>query len=184
MTKLIAGITISLDGYVAGPDGDAHALYPDFDTLMESEAMKVQLEETGSVLMGRRMFDAAGDPDSYADDYEFQVPIVVVTHRAFDREPARNETLFVEAATAGLTAAVARAKELAGARDVTAICGPDLMGQLLTLGLVDELRIDVMPVILGGGTRFLEGFAEHVDLALLDVMGAGPRTSLHMAVRR
>lgn len=184
MTKLIAGITISLDGYVAGPDGDAHALYPDFDTLMESEVMQVQLDETGSVLMGRRMFDAAEDPDSYADDYEFQCPIVVVTHRAPERQPKRNEKLFVEFATTGLEAAVAQAKELAGDREVTAIVGPDLMAQLFALDLVDELRIDVIPVILGGGLRFLGGVDRHVDLDLLDVAVTGPRTSLHMAVRR
>ncbi len=184
MTKLIAGITTSLDGYVADADGDAHALYSDFETLMASEVMQEQLEETGAVLMGRRMFDAAGDPDSYADDYEFQVPIVVVTHRPFEREPARNEQLSVEAATDGLEAAVERAKELAGDRHVTAITGPDLMGQLLTAGLVDELRIDVMPVILGGGLRFLDGFDRHVDLTLLATAVTGPRTSLHLAVRR
>jgi dihydrofolate reductase len=184
MTKLIAGITTSLDGYVAGPDGTAGALYPDFETLMASEVGQVQLAETGSVLMGRGMFDAAEDPDSYADDYEFQVPIVVVTHREVERQPKRNEQLFVEFATAGLEAAVDRAKALAGDRHVTAICGPDLMGQLLAAGLVDELRIDVMPVILGGGTRFLDGFGRHVDLDLLDATVTGPRTSLHLAVRR
>lgn len=183
MTKLIAGITTSLDGYVSGPDGDVSPLYPDFETLMASEVGQVQLAETGSVLMGRNMFDAAGDPDSYADDYEFQVPLVVVTHVAPGHVPARNEQLFVEFATDGLEAAVARAQELAGDRHVTAICGPDLMGQLLAGGLVDELRIDVMPVILGGGQRFLDGFAQHVDLDLLDVIVTGPRTSLHLAVR-
>jgi dihydrofolate reductase len=184
MAKLIAGITTSLDGYMSDADGDAHALYSDFETLMESEVMKEQLEETGSVLMGRTMFDAAGDPDSYADDYEFQVPIVVVTHRPFEREPARNEQLFVEAATEGLEAAVARAKELAGDRHVTGIFGADILAQLFALDLVDELRIDVMPVILGRGHRYLDGVDRHIDLDLLDVQVTGPRTSLHMAVRR
>jgi dihydrofolate reductase len=184
MAKLIAGITISLDGYIADPDGDAHALYTDFETLMASEVMQEQLDETGTVLMGRRMFDAAGDPDSYADDYEFQVPLVIVTHRPFETEPARNDALFVEAATDGLDAAVARAKELAGDRHVTAICGTDLMAQLFALDLIDELRIDVMPVILGGGLRFLDGVDRHIDLELLSSVRTGPRTSLHLAVRR
>lgn len=184
MTKLIAGITLSLDGFMADPDGDSHALYSDFDTLMASEVMAEQMEETGSVLMGRRMFDAAGDPDSYADDYEFQVPIVVVTHRAFEREPARNESLFVEAATSGLAAAVARAKELAGDRHATGIFGSDILGQALALDLVDELRIDVMPVILGGGARYFAGVDRPLDLELISSVRTGPRTSLHMAVKR
>lgn len=184
MTKLIAGITTSLDGYMSGPDGDVSALYPDFDTLMESEVMQVQLEETGTVLMGRGMFDGAEDPDSYADDYEFQVPLVVVTHEAPAHQPARNEKLFVEFVTTGVEAAVGRAKELAGDRDVTAICGPELTAQLFALDLVDELRIDVMPVILGGGRLFFGGLDRHIDLELLDVNVTGPRTSLHFAVRR
>lgn len=184
MTKLIAGITISLDGYMSGPDGDVSALYPDFDTLMESEVMQVQLEETGTVLMGRGMFDGAEDPDSYADDYEFQCPIVVVTHEAPEHRPARNEKLFVEFVTSGVAAAVDRAKELAGDREVTAICGPELTAQLFALDLVDELRIDVMPVILGGGRPFFGGLDRHIDLDLLDVATTGPRTSLHLAVRR
>lgn len=184
MTKLIAGITLSLDGCMSGPEGDVSALYPDFEGLMESEVGQVQLAETGTVLMGRGMFDGAEDPDSYAADYEFQVPIVVVTHTAPEHQPARNENLFIEFATAGLEAAVDRAKELAGDRHVTCICGPGLIAQLLDLGLVDELRIDVMPVILGGGRRFFADVARHVDLELLDVSVTGPRTSLHMAVRR
>lgn len=184
MTKLIAGITLSLDGCMSGPDGDVSALYPDFDTLMDSELMQVQLEETGTVLMGRGMFDGADDPDSYADDYEFQVPIVVVTHQAPDHVPARNDRLFVEFVTTGLSDAVARAKELAGDRHVTAICGSDLTAQLFALGLVDELRIDVMPVLLGGGRLFFGDLDRHVDLELLDVATTGPRTSLHLAVRR
>ncbi|HMJ76359.1 MAG TPA: dihydrofolate reductase family protein [Iamia sp.] len=184
MTKLIAGITLSLDGYMAGPEGDVGALYPDFDTLMGSEVAQEQLAETGSILMGRRMFDGAEDPDSYADDYEFQCPIVVVTHEAPAHQPARNDLLFIEFATDGLPAAVDRAKELAGDREVTGIFGPEILSQLLDLDLVDELRIDVMPVILGGGHRFFGGVDRHVDLELLDVSVTGPRTSLHLAVRR
>jgi dihydrofolate reductase len=184
MTKLIAGITLSLDGYLAGPGGDVSALYPDFETLMESEVAQAQLEETGSVLMGRGMFDGAEDPDSYADDYEFQVPIVVVTHEAPDHQPARNERLFVEFVTAGVEAALDRARELAGDRHVTAICGAELVAHLLALDLVDELRIDVMPVILGGGRPFFGAVDRHVDLELLDVAVTGARTSLHLAVRR
>ncbi len=186
MTKLIGGMTISLDGYVAGPGGDADigALYSDHDTLMASDVMREQLAETGAALMGRRMFDMAEDPDSYAVDYEFQCPIVVVTHEAPAHVPARNDRLFIEFATDGLPAAVDRAKELAGDRAVTVLGGPDLLDQLLVLGLVDELRIDVMPVILGGGRRFLEGIGRRIDLAALDVCLTGPRTSLHLAVPR
>jgi dihydrofolate reductase len=130
------------------------------------------------------MFDGAEDPDSYAEDYEFQVPIVVVTHEAPEHQPARNERLFVEFVTSGLEDAVARAKELAGDREVTAICGAELVAQLLDLDLVDELRIDVMPVILGGGRPYFGAVDRHIDLELLDTSVTGPRTSLHLGVHR
>ncbi|HEX7132359.1 MAG TPA: dihydrofolate reductase family protein [Iamia sp.] len=184
MTKLIGGMTISLDGYVALPDGDIGPLYTDADSVMESPAAQESLAETGSAMMGRRFFDMAEDPDGYAEGYEFQCPIVVVTHEAPARIPARNDVLFIEFATDGLEAAVDRAKELAGDKDVTVLGGPDLLDQLLAADLVDELRIDVMPVILGGGRRFLEGVERRIDLETLDVGVHGPRTSLHLAVRR
>ena len=184
MTKLIGGMTISLDGYVALPDGDIGPLYADFETLMGSESFAAQRAETGSALMGRRFFDMAENPDGYAVDYEFQCPIVVVTHEAPSHQPARNDVLFIEFATDGLPAAVARAKELAGDRAVTVLGGPALLDQLLTLDLVDELRVDVIPVVLGAGRRFLEGVDRHIDLETLGVGVTGPRTSLHLAVRR
>jgi dihydrofolate reductase len=130
------------------------------------------------------MYDMAEDPDSYAEGYEFQCPIVVVTHEAPARLPARNDVLFIEFAIDGLPAAVERAKELAGDRAVSVLGGPDLLDQLLTLGLVDELRVDVMAVILGDGRRFLAGVDRAIELETLDVTVTGPRTSLHLAVRR
>src|SRR5215211_2896947 len=89
MTRVIAGLTISLDGYFEDADGGFSALYSDFEELMDSAYMKTSQAETGAVLMGRRTFDMAGDPDSYAVDYEYQVPLFVLTHRAPEREPQR-----------------------------------------------------------------------------------------------
>ena len=77
--KVIAGMTTSLDGFVADRDGSASRLYPDLAALRETAYMKGLIEETGAVLMGKRTFEM-GDPDSYVGDYEFQVPIFVLTH--------------------------------------------------------------------------------------------------------
>ena len=79
MARLIAGMTVSLDGYVQDAEGSAAALYTDLADLQDSPYMRAMQDETGAVLMGRRTSDMAGDPDSYADTYELQVPIVVVT---------------------------------------------------------------------------------------------------------
>jgi hypothetical protein len=79
MARVIAGMTVSLDGFVEDVDGSAEALYPDLAGLQDTPYMKAMQDETGAVLMGRRSFEMAGDPDSYADTYELQVPIFLST---------------------------------------------------------------------------------------------------------
>src|ERR687893_253202 len=95
MARLIAGMTVSLDGYVQDDEGSTDALYPDLADLQDSPYMTAMQDETGAVLMGRRTFDMAGDPDSYADTYELQVPIVVLTHTPPAVAPKRNDRLYV-----------------------------------------------------------------------------------------
>ena len=157
MARVIAGMTMSLDGFVADSDGSAAALYPDLAELRDAPYMKAMQDETGAVLMGRRTFEMAADPDSYADTYELQVPIFVVTHTPPPVAPRRNEQLFFTFVTDGVRAAVARATEAAGHKAVTVVGGVDLTRQLLEESLVDELRVDVMPVILGAGLRLFHG---------------------------
>jgi len=79
MAKVILGMTTSLDGFVADQDGRAGRLYPDLAALRGTAYMNAVIEETGAVLMGKRTFEM-GDPDSYVGNYEFQVPIFVLTH--------------------------------------------------------------------------------------------------------
>jgi dihydrofolate reductase len=143
--------------------------------------MKAMQDETGAVLMGRRTFDMAGDPDSYADSYELQVPIFVVTHTPPAVAPRRNERLFFTFVTDGVESAVAQAAEAAGERAVAVVGGVDLNRQLLAADLVDELRIDVMPVLLGAGLRLFDGTAP-MALEKLGVDDVGARTSLRFRV--
>jgi dihydrofolate reductase len=185
MTRVIAGTTVSLDGFFEDATSSAGRLYPDFDELVESEYMKSLQAETGAVVMGRRTFDMAGDPDSYADDYEFQVPLFVVTHRPPERQPKRNESLSVTFVTDGVASAVAQAVAAAGDRDVQVVGGADLIRQLLAAGLVDELLIDVMPVLLGSGRRLFDGLAtDTIVLAKERVEEVGARTTLAFRVVR
>jgi dihydrofolate reductase len=79
LAKVIVGMTISLDGFVADQNGNAGRLYPDLAALRCTAYMEDAIEQTGAVLMGRRTFEM-GDPDSYVGNYEFQVPIFVLTH--------------------------------------------------------------------------------------------------------
>jgi dihydrofolate reductase len=184
MSRVIAGLTVSLDGFFEDADGSFAVLYDDFEQLADSAYMKTSQAETGAVLMGRRTFDEAPDPDSYAVDYEYQVPLFVLTHRAPDREPERNENLSVTFVTDGLESAVAQATAAAGDRAVTVVGGADLNRQLLAGGFADELRVDIMPVLLGGGRRLFDGVLPGVRLEKIGVEEAGVRTSLTFRVLR
>ena len=185
MTRVIAGLSLSLDGFFEDADGSAAALYTDLVDLRDSAYMKALQAETGAVLMGRRTFQMAGDPDSYADTYELRVPLFVVTHRPPARQPKRNDRLYVTFVTDGLESAVAQARAAAGDKAVQVVGGADVNRQLLAAGLADELRIDVMPVLLGSGRRLFDGLAvDGIRLEKLGVEEAGARTSLAYRVLR
>jgi dihydrofolate reductase len=185
MTHVIGGMTVSLDGFFEDANGSISPLYTDFDDLRDSAYMKAARAETGAALMGRRFFDMTPDPDLYADGYEFQVPIVVVTHRLPERQPKRNDQLFFTFVTEGVQAAVGQAAELAGDKAVTVLGGADLTRQLLAAGLVDELRVDVMPVLLGEGRRLFDGLPPgSARLEKLGVDEEGARTTLRFRVLR
>lgn len=183
MTRVIAGMTMSLDGFVADREGGVGALYSDFATMQQSDALATAIAETGAVLMGRTTFDMAGDPDSYADTYEFQVPIIVVTHSPPPRHPRENDRLTFTFVTDGIEPALAIATEAAGDRAVTVVGGAEIIRELLRAGLVDELHIDVMPVFLGAGLRlFDDPELERVGLELVDFRRSGARASLEYRV--
>ena len=185
MAELIAGMTVSLDGFVADAEGSAAALYPDLAELRDQPYMRAMADETGAVLMGRRTFAMAPDPDGYAESYELQAPIFVVTSTPPARHPKENDRLTFTFVTDGLAAAVAQAREAAGDRKVQVVGGIELNRGLLRLGAVDELRIDVMPVLLGVGLRFLGGVApDGVRFEKIGVDEVGQRTSLRFRVVR
>jgi dihydrofolate reductase len=182
MASVIAGMTMSLDGFVADADGRAGRLYPDLAALQGSAYMNDAIEETGAVLMGRRTFEM-GDPDSYVGEYEFQVPIFVVTHRQPERLPKQDERLTFTFVTDGLASAVEQARAAAGAKAVQVVGGASVVLQLLRAGLADQLQIDVMPVLLGDGLRLLDSLdPQVVRLEKLDVSEVGARTSLRFRV--
>ena len=117
----------------------------------------------------------------YADTHEPQVPIFVVTHTPPAIAPKRNARLLFTFVTDGVQTAVARAVETAGERAVTVVGGVDLTRQVLAAGLVDEWRVDVMPVLLGAGLRLIAGTG-YLALEKLGVDEVGARTNLRLRV--
>jgi dihydrofolate reductase len=174
MAKVVAGMVMSLDGFVQDREGSVARLYPDFAAMRESEALQEAIATTGAVVMGRRSYEMAqGD----FTGYEFQVPIFVVTHSAPGRvAKGENGRLSFTFVTDGIASAINRAQAAAGEQDVTIIGGANTIQQCLNAGLVDELRVDVCPVLLGAGLRLFEHLAvQRIHLEQISAQ-AGPVT--------
>src|SRR5438876_9182054 len=163
MGKVIFGMTMSLDGFVNDRNGDVSRLYPDLDALRKTEMLQEEIQTTGSVVMGRRAYDMAeGD----FTDYEFQVPIFVLTHHVPEKvAKGENDKLTVTFVTNGIESAIAKAKAAAGGKHVMVIGGANTAQQCLRAGLVDEIHIGIVPVLFGEGLRFFEHLgSEQIEL--------------------
>ena len=181
MAKVVVGMTISLDGFVTDSSGSVDALYSDFDAMHEEAPLKEAILATGAVVMGKKAFSMAGDTDWYDGNYEFQVPIFVLTHTPPPKQPKTTPPLTFTFVTDGIDSAIRQAKAAAGARDVTVIGGASTINQIIQAGLADELTIDIMPVLLGGGLRLFEPTGTGlVPLEFIKVMESqSGRTSLY-----
>jgi dihydrofolate reductase len=176
-------LTISLDGFISDRNGSVDRLYPDFAELRDYAPVREAMARTGAVVMGRHAYDM-GNGDF--TDYEFQVPIFVVTHHPPEQAArGENDRLRFTFVTDGVESAVARAKAVAGDRDVTVIGGAGIAQQLLTARCVDELEISIMPVLLGGGLRLFDNLGPApISLEKCGVTESALRTDLRFRVLR
>ena len=130
MGKVIFGLTMSVDGFVTDRNGDVSLLYPDMAEWRHTETAKEILESTGAVVMGRHSYDMAAGGDW--SDYEFRVPIFVLTHHPPERPARGRDFTFV---TDGVESAIRQARggrrqgrhrgRRGGHRPATAPRGPD-----------------------------------------------------------
>jgi dihydrofolate reductase len=165
VTKVIADITMSLDGFVTGPGADVeHGLGRGGEPLhawvfsgdaVDAEVLRDATEASGAVVMGRRLFDTVDGPDGWNDQMGYGAghvgtpPFFVVTHAAPDKVRLQLDFTFV---TDGLASAIGQARKVAGSKDVVVMGGGDVVRQCIEGGLVDELRLHLSPIILGAGT--------------------------------
>src|SRR5919204_2306370 len=183
MTKVFAGITMSVDGCVAGPnDGPGKGLGEGgerlhywvfggpwtYDSDPRGEAtgedaawLNDAIARIGAVVGGRWTYEAAGH---WGGENPWGLPFFIVTHRPEER-PEGDAFTFVS----GLEPAVERAVEAAGGKDVHVMGGAETIRQALDAGIVDELSIVIAPVVLGGGKRLFEGFSRSLELEHLAV---------------
>ena len=176
MPKVLAGITMSLDGYITGPDdrpgaglgeGGERLHYWVFGgpwsygrprdreaAPADREYMEDVFGSGGAWLVGRTMHDVV---DGWGDDPGFGVPVFVVTHRPHETVVKGNTTF--DFVTDGIDAALARASRAAGTKNVILMGGADLLRQYLDAGVVDALTLTVAPVLLGRGKRLFDGMS-------------------------
>src|SRR6266498_269359 len=180
MGKVVLGMTMSLDGFINDRNGSVGALYPDLAALRDTEPLRESIQNTGAVVMGRHSFAMSENPDWFAGNYEYQVPIFVLTHQPPKKHPKETNDLTFTFVTDGIESAIAQAKEAAGDKEVNIIGAASTAQQCLQAGLADELHVDIMPVFLGDGLRPFDGIAEgQVQLERIKVMELpGGRTHL------
>jgi dihydrofolate reductase len=198
VTKVLAAITTSVDGYITGPnDGPGKGLGeggerlhywvfgapwtydsgPKGEPTGEDAAwLEDTISRVGAVVGGRGTYEAAGH---WGDENPWGLPFFIVTHRP-EEEPEWGAFTFA----AGVKEAVDRAREAAGGKDVNIMGGADVIRQALEAGLVDELTIIVAPVVLGGGKRLFEGFSSSLDLEHLGVRQSQYATFIDYRIKR
>jgi dihydrofolate reductase len=188
MSFVTSQISISLDGFVAGPnqsledplgEGGERLHQWAFETdawqrhhgrqggehNADAEVVEQVTRNVGAYIMGRRMFGGGDGPwdDSWkgwwGDDPPFHVPVFVLTHHAREPLPMQGGTTF-HFVTDGIESALEQAGDAAGERDVSIAGGASPIQQYLAAGLLDELYLHIVPVVLGAGERLLENVGD------------------------
>ncbi|MEU1275872.1 dihydrofolate reductase family protein [Streptomyces sp. NPDC005799] len=174
--RVTCDLSISVDGYAAGlnqseerPFGDdggdgwggrLHAWM--FDTPEENRTELGRMTAAKAFVLGRNMFGPVrGEWDRawngwWGEDPPFHAPVFVLTHHQRDPQPMKGGTTF-HFVTDGIESALARAREAAEGGDVSVQGGATTVNQYLAAGLIDELRLHIVPFTLGAGTRLFDG---------------------------
>ena len=181
MGNVIIGATMSLDGFMNDRNGDLSRLYPDFEALHRTEMLQEEIRTTGAVVMGRHAYDM-GEGDF--TDYEYQVPIFVLTHHVPEKmTEGQNEQLTVTFVTDGIESAIKKAKAAAGDKQVMVVGGANTAQQCLRAELVDEIHIGIVPILFGEGLRFFEPLTnEHIELERIRIFESPTRTDMWFRV--
>jgi len=166
MGQVILDVSMSLEGFIAGPNDQIEPLHDWLfdDSSPAGRALLVEaLEGTGAVVMGRRTFDIVDGPDGWIapDGTGFALPVFVLTSEV--REPVTKGLTSFSFVNDGIAAAHRLAVSAASAKDV-AVMGANTTQQALRAGLLDELSIHLVPVLLGSGIRLFGDLDEDVTL--------------------
>ena len=165
MSKVVCEISMSLDGFITGPNvrvgngmGDGGDRLHDWmfgaKTTTDAKFVDDKYASTGAVVMGKRMFDVGFEP--WGDPPPFGMPVFVVTHEERDPLPMQGGTTYTFV-TDGIEAALELARAAADDKNVGVWGGANIIRQYLKAGLLDEMQIQLIPILLGNGIRLFEG---------------------------
>jgi dihydrofolate reductase len=212
MSKVRVHITVSADGYVAGPrQSEEHPLGDGGESLHDwavalrawrqrhgmeggevnasTPVIEEALANVGAEIMGRGKFGGGpgpwGEPPWagwWGSEPPFHMPVFVLTHH--EREPLTLSDTTFTFVTDGIESALERAREAAAGKDVTIGGGASVINQYLTAGLVDELELSIVPLVLGGGARLFEGVEPTLALAQVRAVEAPGVTHVKYRVTR
>ena len=196
MSQVTCDLTISLDGFVAGPNQSMAEPLGEGGELLhrwqfeEPEANTAEREgilAAGAFIMGRNMYAGPGEWDEgwrgwWGEEPPYHAPVFVLTHQPREPVRMRGGTTF-NFVTDGIESALARAREAAGSKDVAIAGGAQTARQYLSAGLIDELRLHIAPMVLGAGERLLDG-VENLTLEPTEVGGTSLVTHVRYRVIR
>jgi len=203
MGKVHADMSMSLDGFVAGPNGGPqnplgdggprlHQWMYDVESWRERQSLeggrtdrddevsKETYARTGAYMMGRRMF-AEGEV-GWPDPPPFHAPVFVLTHHAREPWVRQGGTTFTFV-TDGIESALEQARAAAGDKDIQISGGADTVRQFIEAGMLDELQIHLAPVLLGEGVQLFERIdPDAIELEVTRVIGSPRVTHLRYRV--
>jgi dihydrofolate reductase len=211
VSKVRFQIAVSLDGYIAGPNqseenplGEGGEQLHEWAFALEawrkphgleggevnpsSAVIEAAFENVGAIIMGRSMFGGGPGPWGdwegwWGDEPPFHVPVFVVTHHPRDPLEKGDTTFYF--VTEGIDAALEQAREAAGDGSIDIGGGADVIRQYLRAGHVEEMQLHVVPILLGGGERLLDGVAEAgLELEQTAAIEAPGVTHLSYSVKR
>ena len=173
MSEVTCDISVSVDGFAAGPNQSFEKPFGDgvdedrlhgwmFERREENLREVNAIVDAGAFIMGRNMFTPGrGEWDLgwtgwWGDDPPYHAPVFVLTHHPRDAVEMKGGTTF-NFVTDGIESALEQARAAARERNVAIAGGPATINQYLAAGLIDELRLHVAPMLIGRGERLFEG---------------------------
>lgn len=178
MAKVFIHATITLDGFMAGVDGDMGWM-SDLEAIDEDYAVVNKVvAEIGAIVGGSNKRNTIED-DGVPYGGSLKVPVYLMTHTA--HEPIEKDGVTYTFVVDDIATAVETAKKAAGDKNV-ALLGGKISRQCLKLGLVDEIVLDVEPLLLGEGISLFEGLGEKIKLKRLETSAFASETHMRFSV--